>query len=128
MPLLPNDPANYDINTVLTIANNILNFVTIAAGSAAIIAFIYGAIMYFTGSMTGEKDSKGASGKKIVMAAITGVVIILLARVIVGQVLAVLMPAQPVDVNNPQPTTATTPNSTTSNTPVKTNPGTTPTH
>ncbi len=126
MAILPSDAANYDINTVYNLANSLITFITLVAGSAAVIAFIYGSIMYFTGSMSGEKEGKGAAGKKIVIAAVTGIIIIILARVIVSQVLNVLAPAQPVNVDNLAPTTTTTTTTGSNNNQTPTN--TTPVH
>lgn len=109
MAILPGDPANYNVQTIITFANAVLDFMTAVAGAAAVIAFIVGAILYFLGAAGGDKESSAAKGKQYVYWAVIGVVVILFARVLVAQVLNVLGPANPVDVNTPTITGNRTP-------------------
>lgn len=61
--------------------------------SAAVIVLIWGAIQYFWGGTSGE--GKVSKGKQIILWAIIGIAVIILAQIIVLQVLKIIEPAKP---------------------------------
>jgi hypothetical protein len=93
MAILPADPANYSIDSIIQFGYNVLTLINTVAGTAAVIAFIYGSLLYFTGAVGGEKENKAAKGKTVITWAIIGIIVILLAQVIVVQALRILEPA-----------------------------------
>lgn len=89
MPILPDNPANYTLDTVLITALNVVNFITTYAAYTAVVVFIWAAIQYFIGTRSGEKG-ESARGKTMLTWTIVGIIIILLAKVIIAQVLNIL--------------------------------------
>lgn len=84
MRILPNgDPATWDLDNVQELIQNVADLAFLLAGGIAIIYLIIGAFWYFTAFGNEEKANKG---KTTITWAIIGVVVIFLAKVIVGEI------------------------------------------
>lgn len=84
MGILPNKPPQeYNIDDILILADNILIALLSVAGVIATIYIVIGAFQYFTAY---GDESKAENGKKTLTWAIVGLVLIILARVAVGEI------------------------------------------
>src|SRR3990167_2920912 len=89
MALLPDNPETYTINTLMTFGGGLIANLIALAAYVAVIMFVWGAILYFMGSLSGE-DAKTGKGKTTVTWAVIGIVVILLSQIIVKQVLTTI--------------------------------------
>ena len=103
MALLPDNPESYTINTLLNFGESLITNLIALSAYIAVIMFVWGAIQYFMGSLSGE-DAKTSKGKTTITWAVIGIVVILLAQIIVRQVLT-SMSATNTDVNITAPVT-----------------------
>lgn len=82
-PILPNKPPEgYVLSDIGILISNIINMALAAAGLVAVIYLVIGAFQYFTAY---GDESKAESAKKTITWAIIGLVVIILARVAVGE-------------------------------------------
>ena len=89
--IIPNIPdGGYTAQNVLEIGVVIGNALTGFAIAGAMIVLLYGAILYFMGS-TGSED-KSSKGKTMVLWAVVGIIVMILARVIVVQIVKIIQP------------------------------------
>ncbi|MEM1311999.1 MAG: pilin [Patescibacteria group bacterium] len=84
-PLIDNPDAaqGADQNTIANIILNVASLLTFIAGAVAVLAIVYGGILYVTDNGSGESATKG---KKILINAVIGLVITIIAFTIVGLV------------------------------------------
>lgn len=91
MALLPaGDPATWTKDDISQLIKNAVDLALYLAGVLAVIYLIIGAYQYFTAY---GDETKADAGKKTVTWAIIGVVVILLSKIIIGEVWRLLTPA-----------------------------------
>ena len=71
--------------SVMEVITNIINFLLLVAGGLAVVYLIYAGIMYIVGGAKGDADAK-----KMIINALTGVVIIVLSYVLVNAVIGLV--------------------------------------
>lgn len=87
-PLLPpKSPEAYEITDIQRLIKNATDLLLYIAGAVGLIYLIYGAILYFTAYGNEEKVNKA---KQTIYWAIAGIAIIILAKIIVGEVFKIL--------------------------------------
>lgn len=91
MALLPaGDPATWTKDDISQLIKNAIDLALYLAGALAVIYLIIGAYQYFTAF---GDETKADAGKKTITWAIVGVVIIILSKIIIGEVWRLLTPA-----------------------------------
>lgn len=83
LPSVAGGPVNYTWSSVSTLIVNLTQIALSVAGGIAAIYLIIGAILYFTAY---GDEAKATSAKNTILYAIIGVIIIVLAKVIIGWV------------------------------------------
>jgi len=87
MTILPANPAGYNLESINALMKNVVQLALSIAGGIAIIFIIWGAFQYFTAY---GNEEKAQNGKKIITWAIIGLVVMILAKVIVGEIWGIL--------------------------------------
>jgi uncharacterized membrane protein YidH (DUF202 family) len=90
--ILPDNPENYDINSIKALITNIGQMALTIVGGIAIIYIILGGYQYFTAFGNEEKATKA---KTTITWAIVGIVVIILAKVILMEVWSILTNTPP---------------------------------
>lgn len=83
MALLPNNPVDNNWASIGTLIAKAVNLALSVAGGLAIIYLMIGAIQYFTAY---GDEAKATTAKNTILYAIIGIVVIVLAKVIIGEV------------------------------------------
>jgi len=84
LPTLTPDTSG-DETSVIDAIGSVVDWMLILAGALAVAYLIYGGIMYITGGAAGAENAK-----KVIINAIIGVVVILLAYILVNAVIGLL--------------------------------------
>lgn len=88
MHILPSgDPSTWNLDTISVIIANVIKIAAELGSGIAVILILIGAFYYFTAFGNEEKATKG---KTIVMWAIIGLIVIILANVIIFTVTSLL--------------------------------------
>lgn len=85
--IIPGNPLDLSINSIGDLIRNLTNLALSLAGIVAMIYIVVGAFNYLTAY---GNEQKAEAGKNTLMWAIIGLVVIILARLIVGQIFRVI--------------------------------------